>query len=82
MALVAGIPLAEVLAVDRAREDAGRCGLARSAWPSKQKSMGHLTGCQGVSEGSDNVILADHFVKTERTPFSVEHVYSGSVVVR
>src|SRR5208337_357277 len=60
------------LAVETARENAGKRGLPDAARPGQEESVGHSTKADGVAQGGRHVVLAGHLLKALRTPLARE----------
>src|SRR5437660_3338970 len=74
LALVAGLAMLKVRAVDGFSEQArGRC-LAGAAWTREEVSMPERVGMKRVLERINDRLLADHLVKGLRAPFAIERL--------
>ena len=62
-ALVAGVAVLRIQAVDRPGENLGQSGLAGAARAAEQVGMGDLAADHGLAQGIDGMLLLDDFVE-------------------
>ena len=84
IALTARFTVAEVLTVERFRQDAGRGRLTRAARPREQVGVPLGAGPHGVAHGGDDVVLAPYLTEGPRSIPAVEGGcgHGASLVVR
>ena len=75
-ALIAGITILGMLAVDRSCQNLGHGSLARAPGPAKKIGMPHPVHLHLVFQCGDNMILSAHIIKSDRPPFPVECLIS------
>src|SRR5687768_15475657 len=67
---IARLAVRGLRAVDRLRDQTRDRGLADAARTGEKVGVSDLTGGDGIAEGADDVLLADHFVESLGTPAS------------
>ena len=79
LALIAGVAVDHVLAVDRLGQNFGAGGFARAARAGEQIGVRQLVGHKLVAQRLRDMLLPDDVVKLIRAPFAVKRaVHAGS----
>ena len=82
VALVAGVAIHGMEAVDRLGHNLGAGGLARPAGPGEQIRVGQTAGLQFVFEGRRDVVLPIHVGERLGPPFAVQHLIHKAASLR